>query len=123
VFVQEHWLLDSQIRSNFFEQNLDDICGAGVSGMLDQNLIVGRPFGGCAILWKRALLASITPISVNNNRICAVTIKFDTINLLAEGKVDVNPLITHRILLADAKEAFDLVAGYEDGVVKAMVVV
>jgi L-iditol 2-dehydrogenase len=47
----------------------------------------------------------------------------DTINLLASGKVNIDPLITHRLPLDDAKEAFDLVAGYEDGVVKAMIVV
>jgi L-iditol 2-dehydrogenase len=47
----------------------------------------------------------------------------DTINLLASGEAGIEPLITHRMSLADAKAAFDLVAGYKDGVVKAMVII
>ncbi len=41
--------------------------------------------------------------------------------MIADGSVDVRPLITHRFPLAEAKRAFDLVADYADGVVKAMV--
>lgn len=43
------------------------------------------------------------------------------ISLIASGRVNVDPLITHRFPLRSAKAAFDLVAGYGDGVVKAMI--
>ncbi len=43
------------------------------------------------------------------------------ISLIADGTIDCQPLITHRIPLAEAKRAFDLVADYADGVIKAMV--
>jgi L-iditol 2-dehydrogenase len=46
----------------------------------------------------------------------------ETIQLVADGVIDVDALVTHRVQLADAKRAFDLVADYADGVVKAMVV-
>jgi len=41
--------------------------------------------------------------------------------MIATGKVDVKPLITHRVPLTNAKEAFDIVASYAEGVIKAMV--
>ena len=47
----------------------------------------------------------------------------ETIELLGADKVNVDALISHRFSLDDAKDAFDLVASYADGVVKAMVVV
>ena len=43
------------------------------------------------------------------------------IELVSSGKVDVDPLVTHHYPLEQTKQAFDLVAGYEDGVVKAIV--
>ncbi|MEJ2009946.1 MAG: alcohol dehydrogenase catalytic domain-containing protein [Acidobacteriota bacterium] len=43
------------------------------------------------------------------------------INLVASGTINVDQLVTHHFPLADAKRAFDLVAGYRDGVVKTIV--
>jgi len=43
------------------------------------------------------------------------------IDLVASGKVDVNPLATHHFGLEEIKAAFDLVADYSDGVVKAII--
>jgi L-iditol 2-dehydrogenase len=43
------------------------------------------------------------------------------LDLVVGGKVDPSFMITHTFPLARAKEAFDLVAGYADGVLKAMV--
>jgi L-iditol 2-dehydrogenase len=45
----------------------------------------------------------------------------ETLDLLAKEKVDVKPMATHRFAFADTKAAFDLVAGYKDGVMKAMI--
>ena len=41
--------------------------------------------------------------------------------LVATGKVDIKPWITHRFPLARVAEAFELVDGYQDGVVKAVI--
>jgi L-iditol 2-dehydrogenase len=45
----------------------------------------------------------------------------ETLAMISASKVDVKPMATHRFRLSDAKEAFDMVAGYRDGVMKAMI--
>ena len=44
-----------------------------------------------------------------------------TLALMEQGKLNADFMITHRFGFAKTKEAFDLVAGYSDGVVKAMI--
>ncbi len=43
------------------------------------------------------------------------------IDLIASKKIDISPMITHRLPFARTPEGFDMVAGYNDGVVKAMI--
>lgn len=43
------------------------------------------------------------------------------LKMMAEGKIDGDFMITHRFGFSRAAEAFDLVAGYQDGVIKAMI--
>lgn len=43
------------------------------------------------------------------------------IDLIERGKVNIDVMVTHRFSLDETKVAFDLVAGYRDGVVKALV--
>jgi len=43
------------------------------------------------------------------------------IELVASGKIDVDFMVTHRFKLEQARRAFDMVADYKDGVVKAMI--
>jgi L-iditol 2-dehydrogenase len=43
------------------------------------------------------------------------------IRLVSEGVIDPSPLLTHRFPLERIQEAFDLVAEYRDGVIKAIV--
>lgn len=43
------------------------------------------------------------------------------LEMINEGIVNVDNWATHRFKLADAKQAFDLVAAYKDGVLKAMI--
>lgn len=45
----------------------------------------------------------------------------ETLGLLSSGKVDVTTMVTHRFSFEQTKEAFDLVADYKDGVMKAMI--
>ena len=45
----------------------------------------------------------------------------ETLNLLMHDKVDVSLMPTHHFPLTRTKEAFDLVAGYRDGVMKALI--
>jgi L-iditol 2-dehydrogenase len=43
------------------------------------------------------------------------------IDLQAEGKVNLDFMVTHRFDFTQTQDAFDLVAGYKDGVVKAII--
>jgi L-iditol 2-dehydrogenase len=43
------------------------------------------------------------------------------IGLMASGRLDARGLVTHHFPLEDIREAFELVAGYRDGVIKAMI--
>jgi L-iditol 2-dehydrogenase len=45
----------------------------------------------------------------------------ETLGMLSSGKVDVSPMVTHRFSFEQTKDAFDLVAGYREGVMKAMI--
>jgi L-iditol 2-dehydrogenase len=45
----------------------------------------------------------------------------ETLEMLENGTVDISKMPTHRFSFADTKEAFDLVASYGDGVMKAMI--
>jgi len=45
----------------------------------------------------------------------------ETLELISGKKVDVSAMATHRFNFKNTKEAFDLVAGYKDGVMKAMI--
>lgn len=43
------------------------------------------------------------------------------IRMISDGRINPRPLLTHRFPLERIGEAFDLVAGYRDGVIKAMI--
>ncbi len=45
----------------------------------------------------------------------------ETLWMLENNKVDVSPMATHRFKFENTREAFDLVADYRDGVMKAMI--
>jgi L-iditol 2-dehydrogenase len=43
------------------------------------------------------------------------------LEMMKSGKINISSMITHRFPFVRTKEAFDLVAGYSDGVMKAMI--
>jgi len=45
----------------------------------------------------------------------------ETLELMERGTIDVRKMATHRFPFAQTKEAFDLVTGYRDGVMKALI--
>ncbi|NMC38331.1 MAG: alcohol dehydrogenase catalytic domain-containing protein [Bacteroidales bacterium] len=44
-----------------------------------------------------------------------------SLDMMASGKININRMITHRFPFRETKKAFDLVAEYGDGVMKAMI--
>lgn len=45
----------------------------------------------------------------------------ETLELISDHSVNVTPMVSHRFSFDDTKAAFDLVSGYKDGVMKAMI--
>jgi len=45
----------------------------------------------------------------------------ETLQMLAEGKIEGSAMITHRFPFSEIAKAFDMVSNYEDGVMKAMI--
>ena len=45
----------------------------------------------------------------------------DTLEMMKNGSISIDNMVTHRFPFEKTKEAFDLVAGYNDGVMKAMI--
>ena len=61
------------IQENFNVLNISDqFIYTAVSGMDSSNLLVGRPFGGCAIMYRKSLLACVKSIPTNSKCFCAV---------------------------------------------------
>jgi L-iditol 2-dehydrogenase len=59
----------------------------------------------------------INVISIRRQNKCTQA----AMNLIASGKVNVDFMVTHRFKLERTKDAFDLVSGYRDGVIKAII--
>jgi len=101
---------------------------AGQQETIDEGVDVLRP-GGTLILTG---IPRLERISLAIDRIRRKEIKIinirrqnqciqPAVDLIASGKVNVDFMITHHFSVDQAKEAFDLAAGYHDGVIKAMI--
>ena len=73
--IQEHWLFNEQL--NLLNTQIDFL-SIGVSGMDSSALLRGRPFGGCAILYRRSLLPHIARLTSSSKRFCAVLLTDDS---------------------------------------------
>jgi L-iditol 2-dehydrogenase len=108
---------------------VDIVCEcAGQQETIDESIELLRP-GGLLMLVgipevERVSFAidkvrrkEITIINVRRQNRCAE----EAIGLVASGKAKIDSFATHRFGLEQAKDAFDLVADYRDGVIKAMI--
>ncbi len=70
--IQEHWLFDEQL----FNLNIDsEFLSVGVSGMDSSAFLLGRPYGGCAILFRKSLINRIKMLNSHSKRFCAVKLE------------------------------------------------
>ena len=80
LFIQEHWLSSSQSsQTDHIHSNI--LCHA-VSGFDNSEVLSGRPYGGCAILWRSDMVARVDTITTNSRRICAIKMSTDKWNIL-----------------------------------------
>jgi len=72
LFIQEHWLSDSQL--SIFNSINPDFVSCGVSCFGNDDVLRGRPFGGCAFLWHKSINAVFCVLYTNSRRVCSVLI-------------------------------------------------
>ncbi len=103
----------------------------GEQDAMDQALHLLKP-GGMLLLIGIPGASNRVSFDINimrRNEICIQNVRRQNnrvqpaIDLIASKRVDVKKMVTHRFALDQTKEAFDLVADYRDGVVKAMIAV
>ena len=80
LLLQETWL--HKFEFNMFNAKIKNCQYHAVSAMDDSDIgRVGRPKGGCAIVWHKDLALSILPIETKSTRLCAVVVKSTQIKL------------------------------------------
>jgi hypothetical protein len=67
--IQEHWLFNAQLSCLNFNNHF---LSCGASGMEDSSLLLGRPYGGCGIIFRKSLLESIKLIKLPFKRYSAI---------------------------------------------------
>ena len=71
LLLQETWLSDND--ASVLNNISDKYSYSAVSGMdLRKDVLVSRPYGGVAILWRKSLSHLIKPFNLNHNRLNAV---------------------------------------------------
>jgi L-iditol 2-dehydrogenase len=101
---------------------------AGEQETLDQGAELLKPGGTLLIVGIPEIDRVSFPIHLlRHNELCVQNVRRQNlcvapaIELVAAGTVNVDRLVTHHFSLQEAAAAFELVAGYRDGVVKAVV--
>jgi L-iditol 2-dehydrogenase len=81
-------------------------------------MVVGIPeFDRWSFMADVARRKEISIIHIRRQNNCAE----ETLEMLSDGQIDGSAMITHRFGFEDIDKAFDLVANYRDGVMKAMI--
>ena len=81
LLLQETWL---SCETEFKIGNIhNDYMYTAVSGMDTRDrVIMGRPYGGVAIMWKRSLSHCVKPIISSNKRISCVILEVENVKLI-----------------------------------------
>ncbi len=101
---------------------------AGQQETVDQAIEVLKPGGTLMLIGiPRGSRVSFSPDLMRRKEISIINVRrqnhctAQAIDWIAQGKVNLDFMVTHRFNFDQTKEAFDLVAGYKDGVVKAII--
>ena len=78
--LQEHWLSESQL--SILGTINDNFTYAGVSGFDSSKILQGRPYGGCAIMWRCALSVRVDIMPTSSRRVFAIRISNNDWQLL-----------------------------------------
>ena len=100
----------------------------GQQDALDQALELLKPGGKLMLIGIPTVdRVSFTIDNMRRKEICVQNVRRqvdcvqDALDMIDDGSIDVDFMATHHFPFEKTKEAFDLVAGYKDGVIKAMI--
>lgn len=110
-------------------EGIDVACEcAGQQETVDQAIEVLKPGGTLMLIGiPREERVSFSPDLIRRKEISIINVRRQNhctqraIDLMGKGKVNMDFMMTHHYNLDQSKEAFDLVAGHKDGVVKALI--
>ena len=68
LVLQQHWFNEGDITC--LESQIPNAYAIGKSGMDEEKLLIGRPFGGLTIIYKDTLHCTVTPLNVENKVLC-----------------------------------------------------
>ena len=106
--VQEHRLLNDQLHK--IQGISPDFLSVGVSGMDISEFILGRPFSGCAILYRKCLASCISSLETCSNRLCAVkfcdSTGFTSLLISIYMPADSGPSYTEHLITLEELEGF-----------------
>jgi len=101
---------------------------AGQQETMDQGIELLRPGGKLMLVGiPREDRVSFMPDRMRRKELTLINVRRQNectqkaMDLVAEKKVNIDFMVTHRFSLADTPAAFDLVANYRDGVIKAII--
>lgn len=80
VCIQEHGLYKTTL-SNLCKID-ENINYTGTSAMNEYAPLIGRPHGGCAIIWKSNIKCKVSEVSCTSKRLCAILLELDTFNII-----------------------------------------
>jgi hypothetical protein len=78
MFLLECWLSDMQL--NALKCISESVSFHTISGFDNIEILAGRPYGGCAILYQSASIFDASPINVISHRVCAARVCFESTN-------------------------------------------
>ncbi len=101
LLIQEHWLLNKSC--NDLQGHYTDHYVFAKSGMIETELLIGRPYGGCGILISRKLQCISVQLECDSYRMCAVLSDFNTftvmfISIYMPGEATFTPIEYNNIL-------------------------
>ena len=72
ILLQEHWLLPDELQI-LSDVHIDFLACGSSAVDIGSNILVGRPYGGTAILYRRRLAECITVEQTDDSRYTAYT--------------------------------------------------
>jgi L-iditol 2-dehydrogenase len=116
VTEREPLLLDAVFECAGQQETLDQAVGLVKPG--GKAMIIGIPeFERYTFAADIARRKEVCLQHVRRQNDCAEK----TLQMLTDGTIDIDAMVTHRVPLEECQKGFDLVDRYEDGVIKAMI--